>query len=104
MEVLAKTWKWILTGVAVLAGLALAYFAGGQRPKAETVAAVDAARSDDEVKSALAQAEAAKRKAIELAVKSAAADSTIEKQQAAISTGVDTRAIDELLRQHGIIE
>lgn len=102
---LRGAWKWLLTGAAVIFGLALAYFAGNERNKSATTAAVYAAKTDDAVQAAQKQADAAHDKAVELAVASASASKTIQAERAKLGgSNVDTTEIDSLLRAAGILK
>lgn len=101
----AKAWKWLLTGAAVIIGLAVAYFAGNERNKSATDAAVDAAKADDAVKNAQTQANAAHDKAVQMAVASASASKDTQAERQKLGAGhVDTKEIDDLLRRAGILK
>lgn len=103
-DVLSKIWKWLLLGAAVIGGLVLTYFAGASRNSDEQDAAVDAVKSADAVKMAQDQADAAQRKAAEIAAASAAKSQTFDAERQALTAGkVDTSVIDQQLREAGIL-
>lgn len=104
-DVFAKIWKWLLLAAAVVGGLALPYFAGGSRSRDEQDAAVDAVKSADAVKAAQDQADAAQKKAAEIAAGAATKSQAIAAERQALATGqVDTSAIDRQLREAGILK
>lgn len=104
-DVLSKIWKWLLLGAAVVGGLALTYFAGGFRGRDEQAAAVDAVKSADALKEAQDQADAAQKKAAEIAAAAAAETQAIGIERQALAAGkVDTSAIDQQLREAGILK
>lgn len=103
-EFFKHTWKWLIAGAAVIISAVFMLWAGSSRKNSDIDGAVDAAKADDAVRSAIKQADAARQKAVELAVKSATASDTINKERASIASGVDTSEIDRILTDHGILK
>ncbi len=105
MLFLQKIWKWLLLSAAVIGGVALTYFAGGSKSRDQQNAAVDAAKSADTLKAAQDQADTANAKMAQLVSESDAWHLAINGQRASLAAGkVDTRAIDEQLREAGILK
>lgn len=101
---LAKIWKYLAIGIAVLAGTIVAYFMGGEQKRGQQAAAVDAAKSADALAAAVEQQAVARQKMTELADKEIEETNAINAQRQDLASGkTDTSDIDALLRKEGII-
>lgn len=102
---ISKIWKWLAVGGAVLLGVIVAYFAGGEQKRGQQAAAVDAAKSADALAVAVEQQAVARQKMTELADKEIEESNAINGQRQDLASGkTDTNDIDALLRKEGIIK
>ncbi len=102
---LAKIWKYLAVGAAVLVSAIVAYFAGGEQRRGQQEAAVDAAKSADALAAAVEQQAVARQKMTKLADKEIEESNVISAQRRDLASGkTDTSDIDALLRKNGIIK